>query len=105
MPSEKLLRNLRVMRAVRNWELQEVAKRAGISSLTVSRIFNGDTENPGVETLAKIVEALGYTMDQLFSDQLPTENPQIPAQEALPVKPGKAARTRSKGRTLPADNG
>lgn len=61
MPSEKLLRNLRVMRAVRNWELQEVAKRAGISSLTVSRIFNGDTENPGVETLAKIVEALGYT--------------------------------------------
>lgn len=104
MPSEKLLRNLRVMRAVRNWELQEVAKRAGISSLTVSRIFNGDTENPGVETLAKIVEALGYTMEQLFSESLP-ENPQHPVQEALPVKPGKAARIRSKGRTSPADNG
>ena len=41
-----------------------LAKKAGVSVMTVSRIRNGDTQ-VGYITLKKVVEALGLTMAEI----------------------------------------
>ena len=35
---------------------------------TVSRIFSGDTDNPYVDTLHRIVSVLGGSLDSIFAD-------------------------------------
>ena len=59
--------------------LKELKKKAGISSKqiaemtslperTVVRIFSGDTDNPYVDTLRRIVSVLGGSLDDIFAE-------------------------------------
>ena len=43
---------------------ERLAKKAGVGTMTVSRIRNGDTQ-VGYVTLKKVVEALGLTMAEI----------------------------------------
>lgn len=43
---------------------ERLAKKAGVGTMTVSRIRNGDTQ-VGYVTLKKVVEALGLTMSDI----------------------------------------
>lgn len=42
-----------------NLQLQDVASRSGVTSLTISKLEKGKLENTSVETLEKIASALG----------------------------------------------
>jgi transcriptional regulator with XRE-family HTH domain len=46
--------------AVRGWEQKDLAAAAGVSLMTVSRFFRGETRT--VKTLAKFARALGYSV-------------------------------------------
>lgn len=97
MPLDKLLENLRVMMARRNWNQKRLAQEAGLSPLTVSRIISGDTKNPGVETLQKLVDAMGYTLKDLLDEG--KSHPSLATTEDQSRKPEKEARTASPNRT------
>jgi len=66
----KLARNsLKVIREQLLMSKAELARKAGVSPLTIDRIENG--KSCRMETMRKIILALGYTLedkDKIFSD-------------------------------------
>lgn len=59
---------VRSLRARRGMSQHELAKRAGISRVSVSEIENGKRD-PGSSTVAKLADALGVPAGALFGDQ------------------------------------
>lgn len=47
---------------------KQIADKTNLPERTVKRIFSGDTDNPYVDTLHRIVTALGGTLDDIFVD-------------------------------------
>jgi len=45
---------------------KQIAEKTNLPERTVSRIFSGDTENPYMDTLRRIVDVLGGSLDDLF---------------------------------------
>ena len=60
--------NLRRLRAERGVSLSELARNAGVSKGTLSRLEAG-SGNPRVETMANLAGALGVTIDDLITDE------------------------------------
>ena len=50
-----------------NLTLKHIAERSDIPYSTVQKIFNGETQNPNVDYVFRIVTAMGYTMNDLYS--------------------------------------
>lgn len=46
----------------------ELARRSGHPVSTIHGIENGDNQNPGFFTLGDIAQALGVSLDELYSD-------------------------------------
>jgi len=46
-------------RQLKTHSAREIAKMAGLSGSTISRLLNG-SRNPGMETVRKLLEAFGY---------------------------------------------
>ena len=46
----------------------QIADATGIPESTIKRIFAGDTDNPYVDTLRRIVTVLGGSLDDLFAE-------------------------------------
>jgi putative transcriptional regulator len=57
---------VRAARAYRGWTQAELAERAGVHRMTLSRCEDG-TSIPGSATLDRIARALGVTADALLS--------------------------------------
>lgn len=62
------LDNLKELRKQTKMSYHQIAEKTNLPERTVSRIFSGDTDNPYVETLHRIVDALGYTLNDIFAD-------------------------------------
>lgn len=62
---------IRVELARKNMRHEELAQKSGVNRSTISGIVNGKTD-PLVSTLAKIANALGISLSQLFTEN--TEN-------------------------------
>ncbi|WP_209001118.1 helix-turn-helix transcriptional regulator [Stappia sp. BW2] len=62
---KELARRLTELRRSRNWPLEELAERTGISRATLSRIERGDT-SPTASVLGKLAAAFGLSMAELF---------------------------------------
>jgi transcriptional regulator with XRE-family HTH domain len=60
-----LAQRLTELRKVRNWPLEELAEKTGISRATLSRIERGDT-SPTAAVLGKLASAFGLSMAELF---------------------------------------
>lgn len=56
------------MRKARNYTLQQISDLSGVPLQTVRRIFEGTTADPGITTISAIVDALGYTLNDLTND-------------------------------------
>lgn len=48
--------------------VEQIAEAAKLPERTVARIFSGDTENPYVDTLHRIVSVLGGSLDCVLAD-------------------------------------
>ena len=47
---------------------KQIADATGIPESTIKRIFAGDTDNPYVDTLHRIVTVLGGSLDEIFAE-------------------------------------
>ncbi len=61
-----IARNIRKYRAEKGYSQDKLSKLAELSFATVTKIEAGDTPNPTVETMKKIADALGVTIDDLM---------------------------------------
>ena len=62
------LDNLKELKAKTKMSSHQIADLTNLPERTVSRIFSGDTENPYVDTLHRIVSVLGGSLDDILSD-------------------------------------
>jgi len=62
------LENLQEMKKSKGMSSKQIAEATNLPERTVKRIFSGDTDNPYVDTLQRIVTALGGSLDEVFAD-------------------------------------
>lgn len=62
------LDNLKELKKETNVSTKWIAEKTGLPERTVVRIFSGDTDNPYVDTLHRIVSVLGGSLDSILAD-------------------------------------
>ena len=62
------LDNLKEMKKRTGMSSKQIAEATNLPERTVCRIFSGDTENPYMDTLRRIVAVLGGSLDDLFAE-------------------------------------
>ena len=65
---EQWLINLNNFRVQIDMPLREVAEKSIVSEKQVHRIFSGESKNPGVEPVRKIIRAMGATINEIFEE-------------------------------------
>lgn len=62
------LDNLKELKRVTGMSAKQIADKTNLPERTVNRILSGDTDNPYVDTLHRIVTALGGSLDDILAD-------------------------------------
>lgn len=62
------LENLKELKKEKGMTSKQIAEVTNLPERTVKRIFSGDTDNPYVDTLHRIVTALGGSLDGILAD-------------------------------------
>lgn len=62
------LDNLKELKAKSKMSSKQIAEMTNLPERTVIRIFSGDTDNPYVDTLHRIVAVLGGSLDDVLAD-------------------------------------
>lgn len=62
------LENIRELKKERGATNKWIAEATNLPERTVTRIFSGDTDNPYVDTLHRIVTVLGGSLDSILAD-------------------------------------
>lgn len=62
------LENLKELKRAAGMSSKQIAEKTNLPERTVSRIFSGDTYNPYVDTLHRIVIVLGGSLDDILAD-------------------------------------
>lgn len=60
-----ILSKLKELKAEKEMTNQQIADLSGVPLSTVTRIFNGQTDNPNIQTIEDIVNAIGGSMDNI----------------------------------------
>ncbi|MCB9789981.1 helix-turn-helix transcriptional regulator [Candidatus Nomurabacteria bacterium] len=68
METSKLAENIKRLRLEKDWSQEKLSREADIPFTTFTKIENGTTKNPSVETIAKIAKALNVTLDELIKE-------------------------------------
>ena len=62
------LDNLKELKTAKGMTLKQIAEKTNLPERTVTRIFSGDTDNPYVDTLHRIVTVLDGSLDSILAD-------------------------------------
>ncbi len=62
------LDNLKDLKKKTGMSAKQIADATNLPERTVTRIFSGDTDNPYVDTLRRIVAVLGGSLDDIFAE-------------------------------------
>ena len=62
------LENLKELKKAKGMSTKHIAEKANLPERTVSRIFSGDTPNPYVDTIYRIVSILDGSLDDVLAD-------------------------------------
>lgn len=62
------LDNLKNLKKQSGMSAKQIAEKTNLPERTVSRIFSGDTANPLMDTLRRIVAVLGGSLDDIFAE-------------------------------------
>ncbi len=62
------LDNLKELKKKTGMSSKQIAEMTNLPERTVIRIFSGDTDNPYVDTLRRIVAVLGGSLDDIFAE-------------------------------------
>ena len=60
------LKNLKDYRIKKGWSQEKLAREAGVSYQAVIKIERGYIKSPRLETIIKIAQALGVSLDDLI---------------------------------------
>ncbi|MGI6297372.1 MAG: helix-turn-helix domain-containing protein [Minisyncoccales bacterium] len=66
MSNQELSKNLKKLREKKGFSQDRLAKLADVANNTVIKIEQGDNKNPTLETLKKLSDALGVSLDDLI---------------------------------------
>lgn len=84
------LSKLQAIKAQHRMTNSEIATRSGVPLPTVTKVLNGSTSNPSIDTLAQIAQALDTTLDELVGIT-PTVDAQDPIAGLLAEKDRRIA--------------
>lgn len=62
------LDNLKELKKRTGMSVKQISELSHLPERTVNRIFSGDTDNPYVDTLHRIVTTLGGNLNDIFAD-------------------------------------
>ena len=62
------LDNLKSLKKEKGMSTKQIAEATKLPEKTISRILSGETDNPYVDTLHRIVTALGGSLDDILAD-------------------------------------
>lgn len=62
------LDNLKELKRKTGMSVKHIAEKTNLPERTVNRIFSGDTNNPYIDTLHRIVTVLGGSLDDILAD-------------------------------------
>lgn len=62
------LENLKDLKKRTGMSSKQIAEKTNLPERTVTRIFSGDTDNPYVDTIHRIVSVLGGSLDDILAD-------------------------------------
>lgn len=62
------LENLKELKKAKGMSTKQIAEKTNLPERTVARILSGDTDNPYVDTLHRIVTVLGGSLDDILAD-------------------------------------
>lgn len=62
------LENLKELKKAKEMTTKQIAELTKIPESTLKRIFSGDTPDPYISTIHRIVTALGGSLDYIFAD-------------------------------------
>lgn len=62
------LDNLKELKKEKGMSAKQIAEKTNLPERTVNRILSGDTDNPYVDTLHRIVTVLGGSLDDILAD-------------------------------------
>ena len=62
------LDNIKELKKAKGMSAKQIADATKLPERTVTRIFSGDTDNPYVDTLHRIVTVLGGSLDDILAD-------------------------------------
>lgn len=62
------LENIKELKKKTGMSVKQIAEKTSLPERTVNRIFSGDTDNPYVDTLHRIVTVLGGSLDDILAD-------------------------------------
>ena len=65
-----LYEHLRAMKDASNMTAQQIADKSSVPVATVNRLLQGLTENPGFDTVYKLVKAMGGSLNDLDEDRV-----------------------------------
>ena len=65
-----LYEHLRAMKDASNMTAQQIADKSSVPVATVNRVLQGLTENPGFDTVCKLVMAMGGSLNELDEDRV-----------------------------------
>jgi transcriptional regulator with XRE-family HTH domain len=68
MQANSITKRILKYRKLRGWSQERLAREAEIPFTTLTKIENGATKNPSIETLIKIVKALEIKVDDLLNN-------------------------------------
>ena len=61
--------NLVLMRKMRNFSQEEVARRSGLATVTISKLEERRSKDPKVSTVSKLAKALDCPIETFFSEE------------------------------------
>lgn len=62
------LENLKELKKSKGMSSKQIADMTNLPERTVIRVFSGDTENPYIDTIHRIVSVLGGSLDSVLAD-------------------------------------
>lgn len=81
--SEVIASNLRRLMQQRSWQQRDLAEAAGLSEASVCRILSGRQDNPTVQTLRSLAQALNVNIIDLLGERLGTSRESSELEETL----------------------
>ena len=86
------LENLKDLKKAKGMTAKQIADATKIPESTIKRIFAGDTDDPYVSTIHRIVTVLGGSLDQILADTNAVLAPECLAEVKESVEMAEAER-------------